>query len=76
MNKDRRKAVDELRGQIETIKFGIEELQNQEQDYYDNMPEGIQCGEKGDKAQEAIDALESAVASMDEVVEYLESAQG
>ena len=38
------------------------------------MPESIQAGEKGDKAQEAVDNLDYACSQIDEVIEYLEGA--
>lgn len=39
----------------------LEQAQWEEQDYYDNMPESLQGGEKGDRAMEAADQLQAAV---------------
>ena len=83
MNKERRSALSEglmnLENSIELFDVlkervarelsVIEDSLNDEQDYFDNMPEGIQNSEKGEMAQEAIDKLQEAV---DLVNEFLE----
>lgn len=74
MNKDRRARIQALINKLEDIKEDIDFIKDEEQEYYDNMPENFQMGEKGDKAQEAIDNLDYAYSSIDEVVEYLEEA--
>ena len=60
MNKDRRAA--------------IETLKDKEQDYYDNMPESFQGGEKGERASEVVSVMEDAVSSLDDAISSLESA--
>lgn len=50
MNKERRKAISDLVDRVEELKAEVESLMNEEQEYYDNMPESIQNGEKGDTA--------------------------
>ena len=47
----------------------FEEIQLKEA--FDNMPAGIQESERGERMQEAIDNLESAVGSVEEAVDYL-----
>ena len=74
MNKDRRARIQALINKLEDIKEDIDFIKDEEQEYYDNMPENFQTGEKGDKAQEAIDNLDYAYSSIEEVVEYLEEA--
>lgn len=39
----------------------LEELKDELQNWYDNLPESFQSGSKGDTLQEAIDALENIV---------------
>ena len=74
MNKDRRARIQALINKLEDIKEDIDFIIDEEQEYYDNMPESIQAGEKGDKAQEAVDNLDYAYSQIDEVIEYLEGA--
>ena len=69
MNKQRRKSIEKVIGKLEEFKEELTYLLEEEQDYYDNMPEGIQSGEKGDKALYSIDTLESAISSIDEAIE-------
>ena len=74
MNNDRRARIQALINKLEDIKEDIDFIKDEEQEYYDNMPESIQAGERGDKAQEAIDNLDYAYSQIDEVREYLEEA--
>lgn len=71
MNNDRRKALQKLRellvyaqGDLQEIKQDLESLRDAEQRYYDNMPENMQSGDKGSKAEENADALDSAVENL------------
>lgn len=60
----------------------MEDIESEEEEYRDNMPENFQNSERYEKADAAVDALESAVSSLEEVAssieecqEYLEQAQ-
>ena len=97
MNNARRKAsqavieslkaipVTDIIGTIGDAKATLEEICEEEQEAYENMPEGIQYGEKGEAAQEAINNLEYAdnelyelssfLERLDEAISYLEEAQ-
>lgn len=68
--------LDSLPGKIADVRSAIETAMDEEQEYYDNMPEGLQMGDKGDKAQEAIDSLDEACGTLEEVETYLEEAKG
>lgn len=76
MNKARRKKIDTVIGKIQALCGEVEALRDKEQEYYDNMPEGIQNGLKGDVANTAIENLESAINSLNEAEEYLTASQG
>ena len=76
MNRTRRGAIDDLIGQLEDIQQQIEALADEEQTAYDNMPEGIQCSERGEAITEAVDNLENAESSVEETINYLISAKG
>jgi len=41
---------------------------------FDNMPEGLQEGDRGQAIQEAADTLESAVSDMDDAINGVENA--
>lgn len=86
MNKDRRSEVagaivqlSAIREQIDALIEEVERIQSEEQDYFDNMPESFQGGEKGQLAEEAIGNFESAIDELRNfdfggVEEYLEYA--
>jgi hypothetical protein len=68
MNAQRRKEIAKARGFLEEAKAIIETAASEERDYYDNMPESFQNGEKGEKASEAADKLEEIDSSLDEAI--------
>lgn len=75
MNKDRRKAIREVIAKLETLRDEVESLLNEEQDYYDNMPEAFQNGDKGLAASDAISYMESASGYIDNAIEELGCAE-
>jgi hypothetical protein len=48
-------------------------MSDEEREKFDNMPEGLQQGERGQSIEEAADALESAVSSIEEALDHLSS---
>lgn len=86
MNKERRKAIEQiserlvaLKDEINSIAEGIECQRDEEQEAYDNLPESLQNGDRGSAMQEAIEALDAAAGGIgsldvDELIGYLETA--
>ena len=58
------------------IQNDIECISEDEQEAFDNLPESLQYSERGDNMQEAIDNLDYALSSLEEVIDYLTEAQG
>lgn len=58
MNKQRRIRVKDALELIDRARGILEEVRDEEQESFDNLPEGLQEGEKGERMQENIDALE------------------
>lgn len=71
MNKIRRKQLDKIAAELEAIRERIEAIRDEEQDYFDNMPEAFQDGEKGERTQEAISLLEDVFENVDGAIDYL-----
>lgn len=74
MNADRRKEItaaielaDTIRDLLDEFRSKIEDIRDGEQEYLDNMPESFQNGEKGEKAQAAIDAATEAFDLIEEI---------
>lgn len=72
MNNQRRQQIEQakvLLAQVETL---LTQARDDEQAYYDNMPESIQAGAKGDQAQQAADDLSEALDSMESIADVLD----
>ena len=73
MNKQRRKEIQTVIDRLNELQGSIEALRDEEQEYYDYMPENFQMGERGQVAEDAIMYMEDAISSIEEVVSALES---
>lgn len=74
MNKQRRKWIEDVTSKLYDLQSEIESILEEEQEYMDNMPENLQCSERYETAEAAVDNLESACSSMEELIEYLNDA--
>lgn len=75
MNNARRKQIDAIISKMEESKSELENLLEEEQEAYDNMPDSLQDSERGEKAQEAISNLEDAISGIDDVLVNLEESR-
>lgn len=75
MNKDRRKHINDIVEQLNVLLLEIEEVKDEEQEAYDNLPESMQGGEKGEKMSDAVNNLEYAFDGLAEVIDYLGEAK-
>lgn len=66
MNKQRRERLSKLISQAEEMSAELEAIRDEEQEAFDNMPENMQGGERGDKMQEAIEAMDTAITSLED----------
>lgn len=76
MNKVRRNQIEGILVKLADIQNDIECISEDEQEAFDNLPESLQYSERGDNMQEAIDNLDYALSSLEEVIDYLTEAQG
>lgn len=56
-------AIDDVSG----ARAEVEELRDELQNWYDNLPDNFREGDKGEQIQSAIDELETVASSMEEV---------
>lgn len=75
MNKERRGAIQSILDDLQVLRERIESVRDEEQEAYDNLPDGWQQGDKGQKMDDAVSALESALDGVDEITGYLNEAQ-
>lgn len=75
MNKQRRSRLAKILETLEDAKIDLETEKDEEQEAFDNIPESLQNGERGEQAQaycssldDAFDSLESAIESIQEAI--------
>ena len=51
----------------------VEEAKDEEQDYFDNMPESFQNGDKGEAAEEAISYMEDSAQALDNAMDEIKA---
>ena len=72
MNKERRDRFSDVIASLEEAKDLLEDVKNDEQDAFDNMPVGLQCSERGSKMEDYIELMEDAGDQIDNVCEFIE----
>lgn len=66
MNKIRRKEIARAIELMEQAREILESVRDEEQEAYDNMPESLQCSERGE-------AMDGYIWTIDEVMGYLDT---
>lgn len=79
MNKQRRKDIRAAITKLESVRDTINEAAamiadaaSGEREYYENMPENMQQGERGENASQAADTLENASTSAESLPDTIE----
>lgn len=83
MNKQQRKTLAGALAKLGAVKEALEaakqvvsDLAEEEQEKFDNMPEGLQGGEKGQAIEEAANTLSEISDSLQTALDALEEAEG
>lgn len=74
MNKDRRKQLADAKDSLDEIIASLNEIKDEEQDAYDNMPESLQSSDRGTRMTDAIDAIDEAISSVEEAQQHIDEA--
>ena len=74
MNNARRKKLNTILEQIVEIHTALEEVKDEEQEYFDNIPENFQSSERYEKAENAVAALDDALSMFDDIADNIETA--
>lgn len=67
MNKQRRIEIARAVAMIEEAKEILENCSAEEQEYYDNMPESLQGGDKGQSAESNVSLLDEAAGLLGDI---------
>ena len=86
MNKQRRKGIDQIINMLENIdleeiKDSIQDIIDEEQQTFDDMPENLQQSERAEAMEDAINSLEEAQSDLDgdimqDIIDLLNQAKG
>ena len=71
MNKQRKTEIKFNIQRLELVKNELQKILDDEQDYYDNIPENLQSSSRADDSEIAIDQLTEAIDEIDEAIESL-----
>ena len=78
MNKQRREKISKIEIRFQSTQAELKQLSselssilNEEQNAFDNIPEGLQSSYMGMCSEDAIDSMEEASEKLDEVIELL-----
>lgn len=74
MNKATRARLREIADQLTSITEYVEEVRDEEQDKFDNMPENLQYSYRGEAFENAADALNDAAEALENARERIEEA--
>ena len=73
MNNDRRKRLNEVKERITAILCTIEEIRDEEEAAYENLPESLQESERGEKMYEAVEGLQDLYDNPESAADDIES---
>ena len=72
MNDDRRKRIDEAMEHISAARELLDTVIAEEQEAFDNLPQGLQGSERGQKLEETADSLYSIPSDLEDMESLLE----
>lgn len=73
MNKFRRTKISSIVNKLEEIKVIIDEVSDEEQTSFDNLPEGIQISERGSMIEENASLIEEQALILDGIITELQT---
>lgn len=73
MNKNRKARFNDVVSFLESAKDELADIQSEEQDALDALPEGLQVSAKGDNMQAYINLIDDAMYNIDNVISFIDS---
>lgn len=74
MNDERRKLLQEAVNKIEEARTLIEIARDDELAAFDNLPEGLKSGSRGEKMEEAISKMDDVISDIENSIDALNEA--
>ena len=72
MNKARRAALNNLNVRLQYMIEELEEIYNEEEYYYENIPENLKNSERANESEQVISLMQDVVTQIEEVVGNIE----
>lgn len=76
MNNARRKRICKIADALNELKSQLDELYEEEQEAFENIPESLQGTKRYEIVENAVDMLESASLRVENAITFLEDAEG
>ncbi len=74
MNKQRKKKLEQLQARLVDLTQELQAMADEEQEYFDNIPEPLQMSDRAMMAEEAIEAMNNALEELGNVSSSLSDA--
>lgn len=74
MNRYRRSILKTIVESLSKISKELRDVIDEETDAYENMPDNLKDGERGSSSSDAIDYLEDASSSLDDIIDTINEA--
>jgi len=74
MNEARRKVIETLIIELNTIEGRIETIKDDESDSFENLPDGVKGREKGEQMEASMENLQEAMDLIENVIDRLNAA--
>lgn len=72
MNNDRRTRITDAMEHLSLAREILEDVRDEEQEAYDNLPENLKEGERGQKMEDALGTLDTVVSDLEDMESSLE----
>lgn len=76
MNNTRRKQIEDKISSLQIIYDELECLKDEEEEYYDNIPDNLRESERATSSEEIISNFEDALETLSSAIEELENIEG
>jgi hypothetical protein len=73
MNAKTRKLLKSAIETIEILHNSIETIRDEEQEKFDNLPEGLQQSENGQKFEETVGSLDEVISNLEDAIGNIDS---
>lgn len=74
MNNTRRKLLQSIINTLNDCSSDLESAKDEEQEAFDNLPEGLQVSVRGEAMESAISEMENAISNIEDAISSIETA--